>query len=89
MSPHGTQLVYIGGLLQGENLFFEVGRKSEYVINYIVFIIVVPVFFFHFYNIEVLEKLMKKKISQIYTKKKYSRVFPTYLSKNSEISSKK
>jgi hypothetical protein len=85
---HGTQLVYIGGLLQGGNLFFEVGGKSEYVINYIVFIIVVPVFFFHFYNIEVLEKLKKKKISQIYNIKK-SRKNPRYLSKNSEILSKK
>jgi hypothetical protein len=47
---YATQLVYIGGLLQGGNYFFEVGRKSEHVVNYIVFIVVVPVFFFfHFF----------------------------------------
>lgn len=43
---YATQLVYIGGLLQGGNFFSEVGRKSEYVINYIVFILVVPVVVF-------------------------------------------
>jgi hypothetical protein len=60
-----TQLVYIGGLLQGGNYFFEVGRKSEYVINYIVFIVGVLVYYFPFFKISKFWQNLTKQLANL------------------------
>jgi hypothetical protein len=51
--------VYWRFIARRELFFFEVGRKNEYVINYVVFIVVVPVFCFPFFFAKFNKKLEK------------------------------